>query len=422
MNSAVLQDASPSAAYPFRWTARVVAQLTVLALAAYVYVLAEMAPIGATPAIASDLGVREAHVGMLTAAYAFITVVTTLPLVRFTARWPRRRILVLTLTCLSVSQVLSVIAPNLETLIVSRVLCAITHGLMWSIIVPIGARLVPPTHTGRAATAVYVGTSAALIVGNPLTTAMSEAWGWRPTVAAMAVAATVTTLTAQILLPTMAVRPGDANLVSTRKPLLHRNKRLTVLCALTFIGVTAHFVSYTYIVPIIRDVVHVGGSNESWVLAGYGVVGLVTMGMLARALDHRVRAAAAGGATILCLAFWCLAELSGTGAGLLAVVVGVGAIMVWGASAALLPPLLQSAAIRTSSDDPERASALYVTTFQVGIMTGSVVGGLAYAQSGIAAVVATSSVLFAVALVGVLLRADAFAPTQLSPPPIIVVR
>jgi predicted MFS family arabinose efflux permease len=231
----------------------------------------------------------------------------------------------------------------------------------------------------------------------------------------MAGAAILITLIAQILLPTMAVHPGAADMVSTRRPLPYRNKSLTVLCALTFIGVTAHFVSYTYIVPIIRDVLHVGGPKESWVLAGYGVAGLVTMGVLARALDQRVRAAAAGAAAILCLAFWCLSALAGADPVVLAAVAGVGAIMVWGASAALLPPLLQSAAIRTSQDDPERASALYVTTFQVGIMTGSIVGGLAYAHGSMAAVVATSSVLFALALGGVLLRGDAFAPTPSAP-------
>ena len=84
-----------------------------LALAAYVYVLAEMAPIGATPAIARDLGVSEAYVGTLTAAYALIAVATTLPLVRLTAHWPRRTVLITTLVFLTVSQALSVLAPNL---------------------------------------------------------------------------------------------------------------------------------------------------------------------------------------------------------------------------------------------------------------------------------------------------------------------
>ena len=400
---------------PYRWTVRVVVQLAVLSVAAYMYAVAEMAPIGAMPAIASDLHVGEARVGMLTAAYAFISIVATLPLVRWTARWPKRRVFVLTLACLTVAQALSALAPGLAWLAASRALCAVTHGLMWSIIVPIGARLVPATHTGRATTAVYVGSSAALIVGNPLTSSMSQAWGWRPTVAMMAVAAGAITLLARAVLPAMAVSAADAAATAMRKPLPYRNVRLLTLCALTLIGVTAHFVSYTFIVPIIRDIVGIGGAKEAWVLVGYGIAGLVTLALLARAMDQRVRAAVAGSLGILCLAFWTLSAMSMVGAGPVGTVLGVGAIVVWGASAAGLPPMLQSAAIRTLPDEAEHASALYVTAFQVGILSGSVAGGLVYEHIGAAAVVTTTAVLFAVTLVGVLARGDAFRSEPTAP-------
>ncbi|HEX2401788.1 MAG TPA: MFS transporter, partial [Mycobacterium sp.] len=155
------------------WTPRVTVQLAVLAAAAFVYVTAEVVPVGALPAIAADLRVSEALVGTLLASYALVAAVTTVPLVRLTARWPRRTTLLLTLVCLTASQLISALAPNFTVLAGGRVLCALTHGLMWSVIAPIGARLVPATHTGRATTAVYVGTSLALVAGNPMTAAMS---------------------------------------------------------------------------------------------------------------------------------------------------------------------------------------------------------------------------------------------------------
>ncbi len=408
--TAVESRPSESGAH-FRWSTRVVAQLAVLALAAYVYVLAELAPIGAMPAIASDLHVSEAHVGMLTAAYAFISVMTTLPLARCTAQWPRRRVLILTLMCLTVSQALSAIAPSLALLAVCRVVCATTHGLMWSTVAPLAARLVPATHTGRATTAVYLGTSAALIVGNPLTSAMSQAWGWRPTVAVMAIAAATITMLARIVLPAMPVVPlvpGRADAARVRRRWPHPGAQLGALCVLTLIGVTAHFACYTYIVAVIRDVARVDGGMESVVLAAYGVAGLIAMTLLARAIDQRPHAAVATGLAVLCLAFWSLGALAFTGAGPLRSAVGIGAVIVWGASAATLPPMLQSAAIRTSPDDPEEASALYVSAFQVGIVAGSTAGGFLYAHCGISIVVATSSILFAVALAGVLARKDVF--------------
>jgi predicted MFS family arabinose efflux permease len=404
--SLTIVDPEAPPAGRFRWTTRVGVQLMVLSVAAYVYAVAEMAPIGAMPAIAMDLHVGEASVGMLTAAYAFISIVATVPLVRWTARWPKRRVLVLTLVCLTVAQVLSAIAPGIGWLAASRVLSAVTHGLMWSIIVPIGARLVPATHTVRATTAVYVGSAAALVVGNPLTNWMSQAWGWRPTVAAMAIAAGAVAVLAWAVLPTLPARAAEA--IGPRKSLPSADSRLLVLCALTLIGVTGHFVSYTFIVPIVRDVVGIGGRTQAWVLIAYGVAGLLTLGLLARALDRRLRAAVAGCLAVLCVVFWVLSATSVIGAGIAATVLGVGAIVVWGASAAVLPPMLQSAAIRTSPDEPERASALYVTAFQVGILAGSLTGGLVYEHVGAAGVVTATAVLFAITLVGVLARGDAF--------------
>ena len=132
------------------WTARVTLSLAVLAASAFVYVTAEIMPVGALPAIAADLGVSEAVVATLLATYALVAAVSTVPLVHWTASWPRRRTLIVTLMCLTVSQLISAAAPTFAVLALGRVLCALTHGLMWSVIAPIGVRLVPPTHAARA--------------------------------------------------------------------------------------------------------------------------------------------------------------------------------------------------------------------------------------------------------------------------------
>src|SRR6478752_8561664 len=109
------------------WTPHVTVQLSVLAAAAFVYVTAEMVPVGALPAIAADLRVSEALVGTLLASYALVAALATVPLVRLTARWPRRTTLLLTLVCLTASQLISAFALNFTVLASGRILCALTH-------------------------------------------------------------------------------------------------------------------------------------------------------------------------------------------------------------------------------------------------------------------------------------------------------
>jgi predicted MFS family arabinose efflux permease len=370
--------------------------LAVLAAAAFVYVTAEIMPVGALPEIAADLQVSEALVGTLLASYALVAAVATVPLVRWTARWPRRRTLLFTLICLVVSQVISALAPTFTVLAMGRVLCALTHGLMWSVIAPIGVRLVPATHAGRATAAVYVGTGLALVVGSPLTALMSQLWGWRLAVAAITAAAVVVLVATRFAVPLMAMPETVGGPRRTRH---HRNRRLVTMSVLTLIGVTGHFISYTFIVVIIRDIVGLRGSDLAWLLAAYGIAGLAAMGLLARLGDRRPKTAVIGCLAGLAMVFAVLAGLASDDRHTAAtVLIGIVAVVAWGGTATAMSPMLQSAAMRHSPEDPDGASGLYVAAFQVGIMAGSLLGGLLFSHGGVAVMLAASALLIVTAL------------------------
>jgi predicted MFS family arabinose efflux permease len=365
-------------------------QLAVLAAAAFIYVTAEILPVGALPAIARGLHVSVPMVGTLLAWYALVAAVTTIPLVRWTAHWPRRRALLLSLACLTASQLVSAVAPNFVVLAGGRVLSAITHGLMLSVLAPIATRLVPTSHSGRATTVIYVGISLAVVVGSPVTAAMSLLWGWRLAVVAVAVVAAVVTVAAWAVLPVLTfteeqlarVRAGAGH---------HRNRRLVIVSLLTMIAVTGHYISYTFIAVIIRDVVGVRGPALAWLLAAYGVAGVLAMPLVARPSDHRPRAAVMSCMAALWLTFLVLIALafhgSHTAAG---VVIGIAAIALWGATANAVSPMLQAAAMRAGADDPDGASGLYMAAFQIGIMAGSFAGGLLYEHSVLAMLTASA--------------------------------
>jgi predicted MFS family arabinose efflux permease len=295
-----------------------------------------------------------------------------------------------------------------------RVLCALTHGLMWAVIAPIGARLVPATHTGRATTAIYAGTTLALVVGNPLTAAMSELWGWRQAVVMVTLAAAAVTTAACVTLPPMVLSAAEVDTVRGHDR-HHRDSRLMTLSALTLIGVTGHFVSYTFIVVIIRDVVGVRGPHLAWLLAGFGVAGLSAMALTARPSDRHPRASVVGCLAVLAAAFVALTLLaSDNHPNAVTIAVGAVAIIAWGASSTALAPILQAAAMRASPNDPDGASGVYVTAFQVGIMAGSLLGGLLYERAGPAAIAAASAALVAGALAGVAAARGLFTFVQVT--------
>jgi predicted MFS family arabinose efflux permease len=389
------------------WTPQTVAQLAVLAGAALIYVTAEILPVGALPAISRDLHVSVLAVGTLLASYALVAAVTTVPLVRWTAYWPRRRTLLLALMCLTVAQAISAMAPDFLVLAGGRVLCALTHGLLLSVLAPIATRLVPASYSGRATTSVYVGIGLAVVVGSPLTAAMSQLWGWRMAVAAVTAGGAFITVAAWVALPAM-VLSGEQLATVGRGARHHRNRQLLTVSLLTLVAVVGQYISYTYIALIIRDVVGVRGPNLAWLLAAYGVAGLGAMPLVARPLDHRPRTAVISCAAFLWVTFLLLSALAfGNGRTLATALIGTAAIALWGGAANGAAPILQAAAMRAGGDDPDGASGLYVAVFQVGIMVGSLAGGLLCEHSE-RAMLAASAVLMGVALAGVTMARHMF--------------
>jgi predicted MFS family arabinose efflux permease len=381
--------------------------LAVLAAAAFIYVTAEILPVGALPAIARDLHVSVPVVGTLLAWYALVAALTTIPLVRWTAHWPRRRALLLSLVCLTAAQLISAVAPNFVALAGGRALSAITHGLMLSVVAPIATRLLPASHSGRATTVIYVGISLAVVVGSPATAAVSLLWGWRLAVASVTAAAAVITVAAWALLPAMPLTDDQLAFVGPRAG-HHRNRRLVIVSMLTLVAVTGHYISYTYIVVIIRDVVGVRGPNLAWLLATYGVAGLLATPLVARPLDHRPRAAVISCMGGLWAAFVVLTGLAfGSSLTTATALMGTAAIALWGATANAVSPMLQAAAMRAGADDPDGASGLYMAAFQIGIMAGSLAGGLLYERS-VLVMLAASVVLIGAGAAGMTARRQLF--------------
>jgi predicted MFS family arabinose efflux permease len=270
---------------------------------------------------------------------------------------------------------------------------------MLSVIAPVATRLVPSSHSGRATTIIYIGTSLAVVVGSPATAAMSLAWNWRVAVVAVTVVAAAVTVAAWIVLPVLSLTDDQRAAVGsgTRH---HRNPRLVIVSVFTMVAVTGHFISFTFIAVIIRDVVGVRGPDIAWPLATYGVAGLVVMPLVARPMDHRPRTA-----VVICMAALWLTLLVLTGLAFhrlpptATTLIGIVAIALWGATANAVSPMLQSAAMRAGRDDPDGASGLYMAAFQVGIMAGSFAGGLFY-EHGVLVMLAASVVLIGIGAAG----------------------
>jgi predicted MFS family arabinose efflux permease len=152
----------------------------------------------------------------------------------------------------------------------------------------------------------------------------------------------------------------------------------------------------------------VRGPDIAWLLAIYGVAGLLAMPLVARPLDHRPRAA-----VISCMGALWLTLLVLTGLALhrlpaaATALIGIGAIALWGATTNAVSPMMQAAAMRAGADDPDGASGLYMAAFQVGIMAGSFAGGFFY-EHGVLMMLGASAALIGAGTVGMTAKRQLF--------------
>ncbi|MFD5400356.1 MFS transporter [Streptomyces griseorubiginosus] len=422
---------STGTAAPARIDASAAARLAVLAGATFVYVTFEVFPVGLIQDIAGSLDVPTGRVGLLISGYAVVAAVVTMPTVALAARVSRGTALVVSLLVLVVAEVLAGFATSYSVMVVSRVAAALTHGVLWSLIAPAAATLVPRHRVGTATAAVFGGSTLAAIVGSPGTTLVGELIGWRATALALAAATVAVTVGVVWALGlygrgrrtpgpepegdctpaepegdcTPAEPEGDGTPERPDDRIGGRAHwpRVLTLCAVAVVLISAHFLSYTYFAVLVTDVTGTSGATVGLLAAfgGAGAVGTWLVGRYNDTVPQRTAsvtiAVFAGGTGLLALA-------SGLGGGVMARGTAAAvAVALWGGAFAAVGPVFQTGVMRLAGSDADRASSVYVTGFQIGIASGSALGAALLGRSSLWLPV-VSTVLVTVVLLIVLVR------------------
>ncbi|WP_142271437.1 MFS transporter [Mycobacterium sp. AT1] len=343
-----------------------------MAGALFVYLTAEMFPIGVLTDVSSDLHTTESGAGRMLTVYALVAGVAILPTVALTRHLDRRVVLVGSLVVLAVSQAVLAFASNLPTALAARAIAAVPHGLLWSTVPIVAVSLVSEDRQGRATAQVFLGGSAALVGGAPLMTGLAAWIGWRPAAGVLAAVAMVLGVLLRVILP--ASPPGE----EASEPTPRESSWITCVvrvCVLTVAVVTASYVPYTFFSVMAQPY-----GFHAWSLGGlqiaFGVAGLLAVALIGRIIDRSPDFALTLTVAGLVTAFGVVALEP-------PMPVFVIGVILWGAALACVAPTMQTAALRSGPGDQVMASALYVLAFQIGISAGSLLGGIVLDGAGL---------------------------------------
>lgn len=345
--------------------------LSAMGFAAFVYVTFEMFAVGLISPMAADLGVSEGRVGLLMTVYAGIVALITIPLMELTRSLDRKPVFMATLIFLLAGIVLQATATSYSMLVAGRVCAALTHGLFWSLVNPMASRLAPPGMTARAVGVVSLGSTMALVMGSPLTTLIGNAIGWRNATWVLGIFVAVAFALLLLYLPSLpAIAPRGASGEAGQKSAL---PALVLYLALVITGL---FCSYTYLGLFLEHTV--GAGFVAIGLAAYGLFGIVGVISAGRRSDRRMLRM-----NLIFAGFVVIAGLTGVAALVLndvlpplALILSLLVIAFLGTAGGGLPTAATTVFLFAGDANQNRASSIYVVTFQIGIASGSAVGAI----------------------------------------------
>lgn len=375
--------------------------LLVLSAVGFASVSTELLPAGLLPDIGASFEVSESAAGLLTAGYAGVIVVSVIPLVALTARLPRRPLLLAGLIAFVASNVLLAVSPTFAVAVGARMVGGVAHGLVWALMAPYVARIVPPDRVGRGMAIVFAGNSAGAAAGAPLATALGEGLGWRAAFLVLALpVAVLAVVVARVVPPAPRLdRSASRSVVAAvRRPGV---AAVTVAAPLLLL---AHFAVLTYIAPFLAHS-HASDAATSASLSLLGVAGMAGIWVAGVTVDRVPRRSLVWATALLVAAFCALAVAGGSVAAALALMV------LWGASFAATVVYNQAALLRAAGPLTDAATSLIVVATQLGIALGAVYGGFALSTAGAGAIPLAAALPAAVALaIIVLARRAAYPP------------
>jgi predicted MFS family arabinose efflux permease len=360
------------------------AALLPLAVAAFITVLTEALPAGVLPAMATDLRVGESAAGQSVTVYAIGTAIAAIPLAMVTARWRRRRLLLIGVVGFVIGNTVTAISSAYALTMVGRFVAGVAAGIVWALLAGYARRLAPDGLQGKAIALVMAGIPLALSFGIPAGTFLGGLVGWRVTFGVMSILAVALVFGILVAVPDFA---GNARAELS----LVRTLKVPGVAAVLFVVtvfVLAHTILYTYVAALLSSF----GMARSvdLVLLVFGIASVASIWIVGAHIDRHLPLLTIVATVLVMVAAFALTSP------LLVYV----AIAIWGLGWGGVPTLLQTAAGKGG----DSAQAMLVTLWNAATAAGGIIGGLLLDDFGAGSLPWTTFLLLIPALAVVAFR------------------
>ncbi|UHA73442.1 MFS transporter [Paenibacillus sp. 481] len=337
-----------------------------LALAIFAMTTSEFMVAGMMNELAHAFDASISSIGYLITAYAGAMVIGGPMLTAVLLHIRRKQALLALIVVFFMGQSLGAMAWSYDSMMIARVITGIASSAAFGVTVAISATLVSPNSRGKAASIVLAGLMIATVVGLPLTTIISQHFGWRISFWAVAGLVFLSGIMIQWLLPSSSTK-DQTNLKEELTSFKNPHLWAAYLTSMLIIGST--FAAFSYFTPIFTHVAGFSDASIPYLLALYGiftVIGNIVVGKWADRYTMRILVT---GLTLLLVAL----VLFATGGEHKAI--AVLSIILIGVTGVAMNPAMITRVMKTAGSGT-MVNTVHTSCITFGVVIGSSFGGI----------------------------------------------
>lgn len=212
--------------------------------------MAEYVVTGLLTQIASDMKVSISSAGLLISVYA-VSVALIGPFMRiFTMNVRAKRLLPILVAIFIGSNVVGMLAPNFQILLLSRLLSASMHAPFFGVCMSVAAAVAPRGKQPQAIALVQAGLTIAVMIGVPFGSFLGGFANWRAVFGVMIVLAIITMLGMLKFVPDVSLST-ESNVKNELK--VFKNPHILIVMSIIVFGYSGVFTTYTFMEPMIHN-------------------------------------------------------------------------------------------------------------------------------------------------------------------------
>lgn len=326
----------------------------------------EMGIIGILPLVAKTFNVSLATAGLLVSGFAFGVAIAgpTMPLIF--SKMDRKKTMLLALGIFCLSNIITIFTHNFTLLLIARIIPAFFQPVYVAMAFTMTTQISKPEDSQRAVARIFVGVSAGMVLGVPVTNFIATNFSFATAMSLFAIINTLVLILTIFFVPSMPVsKPvsyGD-QLSVLKTPALF-------FALVSVIGLNAAvFGSYSYMSYFLSTVSHFSTDIISVLLVIYGVANIIGNMIAGNTLSVRPRETITVVPIIALVSYLLLFLLGDSSINAIALLIVIGVV------AGMIGNTMQYLISSTAKEAPDLANGLFLTSANLGTTLGTAVCG-----------------------------------------------